>query len=231
MKSFSLKVSGTNLYIEKFSRALDLWAYAFAQNISGTVIITIFSYARPLIMRSINVLTINGEPESERDLIKIVAEAKSHFPAETWDSLRYFGKLNLEHDVQIATGGDSLGGFLFEKLTKRIVRIKKQQRSLNLLLGITPDPILGMYYFFDGGNFKRSIYTVHDYVTKEIGIVSLFRVKEADSSKVVAHGLGHSRGLRHHLEPVDLMYSELLKTVTLQVEGFCEVCLHKLTKD
>ena len=212
-------------------RAQQFLVTFFDRNISGIVIITIFFHAPFLTMQSINVLTINKEPENGRDLIKIVEEAKSYFPTETWDAINYLGKLDVEYDVQIAIGGDSLGGFLFETLTKRFVRMTDEQRSLNLLLGITPDPILATYYFFDGNNFKRSVYIVHDYVTKKIGIVSFFRVKEAYSSKVVAHGLGHSRGLRHHLEPVDLMYSELLKTATLQVEGFCEVCLHKLTKD
>lgn len=198
---------------------------------SGIVIIAIFFRSRNLIMRSINVLAINGEPENGLDLVKIVEKARGFFPKETWDAISYLGKLNLEHDVEIATSGESFGAFLFERLAKRIGRIKDEHKSLNLLLGITPDPILAMYYFFDGKNFKRSLYLVHDYVNEKIGVASFFRVSKAYSSKVVAHGLGHSRGLPHHLEPVDLMYSELLKTTRLQVEGFCEVCLNKLTKD
>jgi len=182
-------------------------------------------------MRSINVLTINGEPENERDLVKIVENARNYFPSETWDEIYYFGKLSLEHDVTIATSEESYGAFLFEKLIGKIEKIKKSDKLVSLLLGITPDPIIALYYFFDGKNFKRTLYLVHDYVAEKAGVVSLFNVSEESSNKVVAHGLGHNRGLQHHAEPIDLMYSELLRFPTLQVEGFCKICVRKLTKD
>ena len=182
-------------------------------------------------MRSIGVLLINGEPKNKRDVIKIVEDASSYFPTETWDDVKYFAKLMLEHDVTIATGGESFGAFLFEKLTRRILKIKHSSSSMNLLLGITPDPIVVIYYFLDGRRYKKTLHLVHDYVDEGIGVVSLFRVNEGSSSKVVAHGLGHNRGLRHHLEPIDFMYTELLRTSTLQVEGFCKVCMQKLTEN
>lgn len=182
-------------------------------------------------MRSINVLTINGEPKNEGDLVKIVEDASDYFPTETWKDVRYLGELSLEHDVKIASNREFFGAFLFEKLIERIGRIKGSDRLMSLLLGITPDPIVAVYYFFDGANFKRALYLVHDYIAEKIGVVSLFRVDDKSSSKVVAHGLGHSRGLRHHAEPIDLMYFELLKSPALQVEGFCKVCLRKLAKD
>lgn len=180
-------------------------------------------------MRSINVLTVNGKPENRPVLVKFAEGARSYFPTETWDEIKYLGKLSLEHDVKIATSGKSFGAFLFEKLKKRIRRIRDSYRLINLLLGITTDPVVATYYFFDGTHFRRTLYLVHDYVNEATGIISLFAVNDRYSSKVVAHGLGHSKGLSHHLEPVDLMYSELLKTSTLQVEGFCKVCLRKLT--
>ena len=182
-------------------------------------------------MHSVNVLTINGKPENELDLVKSAEDARSYFPTKTWDEIRYLGKLGLEYDVKIGTVGESFGAFLFEKLTKRIRGIKDSYGLINLLLAITSDPIVDMYYFFDGKHFKRSLYLVHDYVAETVGVVSLFRVNEESSSKVVAHGLGHSRGLRHHLEPIDIMYPGLLRTSTLEVEGFCKVCLQKLIKN
>lgn len=182
-------------------------------------------------MWPVDVLTINEEPENERDLIRIVEDAKSYFPTETWEDIRYLGKLSLEHDIKISTGGELLGAFLFEKLIERIERAKVSDGLMRLLLGITPDPIVAMYYFFDGKFFKRVVYLVHDYVAKKVGVVSIFRVDEESSSKVVAHGLGHNRGLRHHAKPIDLMYSELLRSSVLQVDGFCEICLRKLKKD
>jgi predicted Zn-dependent protease len=180
-------------------------------------------------MKSISVLTINREPENERDLVKIAEDARRYFPSKTWDDVRYLGKLSLKYDVKIASDGELMGAFLFERLTKTIKRIRAFHRLMDLLLAITSEPVVALYYFFNGKGFKRTLYFVHDYVDETVGIVSLYQVNEKSASKVVAHGLGHSRGLRHHLEPVDLMHPELLRTPALDVEGFCKVCLRKLT--
>lgn len=196
-----------------------------------TVIISIFLCLSVLIMRSINVLTINGELENEIDLVKIVEDAKDYFSPKTWDDIQYLGKLNLKHDVKIAVNEEFFGAFLFKKLIERIGRIKDSDRLTSLLFGITPDPIVAVYYFFDGKNLKRAVYLVHDYMAEKTGVVSLFHVNPESSSKVVAHGLGHNKGLRHHVRPIDLMYYELLRSPTLQVDGFCKVCMRKLAKD
>ena len=184
-----------------------------------------------LIVQPIHILTINTDAGNGRDLIKAAEEALSYFPAETWEDIEYLGKLSLEHDFKIAMGEDSFGAFLFERLAKVFGRIQESYRSIDLLLGVTLDPIIAVYQYFDGGSFKQAPYLVHDYVTETIGVISFFRVEATASSKVVAHGLGHSKGLRHHLEPIDLMHPELLRNSTLQVEGFCEACLNRLTKD
>jgi len=181
-------------------------------------------------MQSINVLTINREPENERDLVNIVEKARRYFPTETWDDIMYLGKLSLEHDLKIAISRESFGALLLEKLIKRIEEMKGSDRLTSLLLGITPDPVVAVYCFFDGKNFKKMLYLVHDYVTEKVGVVSIFQLDEETSRKVVAHGLGHNRGLRHHVEPIDLMCSELLRIPILQVEGFCRVCLRTLKK-
>ncbi|MCW3985014.1 MAG: hypothetical protein NWE91_01175 [Candidatus Bathyarchaeota archaeon] len=181
-------------------------------------------------MRSITVLTINGESENEIDLVKIVEDARTYFPSETWDDIKYLGKLSLEYDVKIALNRESFAAFLFEKLIERIGKINSSDRLMSLLLGITLDPIVAVHYFFDGENFKKTVYLVHDYVAEKVGVVSLFQVDNESSRKVVAHGLGHNKGLRHHMEPIDLMYSEFLRFPRLQVEGFCKVCLRKLTE-
>lgn len=182
-------------------------------------------------MQSIAVLTVSGKPENEKDMVKIVEDASSYFPTDTWDDIKYIGKLRLEHDFKVATSRESYGAFLYQKLINRIRRIRDSKTLTSLVLGITADPIVAMYHFFDRTNFKRTLYLIHDYVDAKVGVVSLFQVNQESSSKLAAHGLGHNRGLRHHTEPIDLMYSKLLNSSTLQVDGFCEVCLRKLTKD
>jgi predicted Zn-dependent protease len=182
-------------------------------------------------MESISVLTIGGETKDKRDMVKIVEDASGYFPMKTWDDIRYIGELTLEHDFRVKTSIDSYGAFLFQKLINRMKGIKESNGLMNLLLGITADPVVALYHYFDNTNFKRALYLVHDYVNGKVGVVSLFQVKEESSGKLVAHGLGHNRGLRHHVEPIDLMYSALLSSSPLQVDGFCEVCLRKLKKD
>ena len=182
-------------------------------------------------MRSITVLTISGKTEDKEDVVEIVEDASGYFPTDTWDDIIYIGKISLEHDFKVATGRESYGAFLFQKLIKRIRKVRDSNRLISLLLGITSDPIVAVHHFFDRTNFKRAFYLVHDYVDEKAGVVSLFQVEEETSSKLVAHGLGHNRGLSHHIAPIDLMYSELLKSPILQVDGFCEVCLRKLAKD
>ena len=180
-------------------------------------------------MQAINVLTISSGPENDRDLVEIIEDARDYFPKKTWDEIRYLEELSLEHDVKIAVGREHSEAFLFEKLVTRVGKMKGSEGLSNLLLGITTDPIVALYHSFDGTRFRRTVYLIHDYVSEKVGVVSLFRVNRNSSSKVVAHGLGHNRGLGHHAKPIDLMYPGLLRLPTLQVEGFCEACLLRLT--
>ncbi|UCH32174.1 MAG: hypothetical protein JSV05_01950 [Candidatus Bathyarchaeota archaeon] len=179
-------------------------------------------------MQPIDILMINEEAEKKEDLIKVIDEAGKYFPQKSWGAINYLGKLHLDHDVKIGTDGKSVGAFFFEKLIGKIKEATDRDSLVGLLLGITLDPVLVMHYSFDGKNFRRTGYFVHDYIAKKIGIVSFFRINKLSYAKIVAHGLGHNKGLNHHTYPIDLMYVELPKEPRLQVEGFCNFCLRKL---
>lgn len=180
-------------------------------------------------MQPICVLTINGEQKNE-EMVRVVEDASGYFPTYIWEDIEYIGKLSLQHDFKVAASGESYGAFLFQKLINKVRRVRDPNR-MSLLLGITANPVVAVYHFFDRTRFRKAVYLVHDYVDEKVGVVSLFQVDEESSSRLVAHGLGHNRGLRHHVEPIDLMYSALLSSSTLQVDGFCKDCLRKLTKD
>lgn len=190
----------------------------------------IFLDIQGLIVNLINVLAINEEVEDEIDIVEVIENAKDYFPTETWDMVRYLGRIRLEHDVKIAMNEESLGAFLFERLLERIEKIRSSSKPGTLLLGLTSDPIIGSYIFFDGKNFKKISYVVHDYMNENVGVVSLFRVEQEKLSEVVAHGLGHNKGLRHHVKPVDLMHPELLRFQRIKL-GFCRFCLQKLSQE
>ena len=176
----------------------------------------------------VNLLTVNSEAGNEQDLVKVVEEAREYFPKESWHEILYFGNLTLYHDVKLIVEGQTMGAFLLKKILDRFEKIRSSDKLVSLLLGITSDPMVLMHYIFDGRSFRRALYVVHDFANRKVGIVSLFKVSEDSSSKVVAHGLGHNRGLRHHAKPIDLMYSELLRASALRVDGFCKTCLLEL---
>ena len=179
-------------------------------------------------MRSIDVVAINGGHKVDSELVEVVEQARDYFPVEAWDEIRYLGELTLEQDFNISTVGQTMGALLFEKLIKKMRTIMKELGLENLLLGITSDPIVCINYFLDKLTFKRTAYLVHDYVDARLGVVSLFSVDDEASSKVVAHGLGHSKGLQHHEKPADLMHPALLRLPSLQVNGFCKTCIRDL---
>jgi predicted Zn-dependent protease len=180
--------------------------------------------------RSIDVLTINEDPKNKKELIEILWQACEYFPRGTWESIEYLGNLNMNHDVRIATNKRIYGAFIFGKLVRKIRKLKKMFEAFEPLLGITSDPIVSVYYRFEMGTYERVVNLIHDYVSEDVGVVSLFRVKEESASRLIAHGLGHNRGLRHHMDPVDLMYIDLLNHPTLYKETFCKKCVSKLKK-
>ena len=85
-------------------------------------------------MQSINILTINEKVENETDIIKVIENAKDYFPKETWGTVQYLGKVRLEYDVKIAVNEESLGAFLFEKLIRRIRKVKGSDKFGTLLV-------------------------------------------------------------------------------------------------
>ena len=178
--------------------------------------------------RLIDVLTINEDTKNEEELLKIVNLACEYFPKGIWESIEYLGNLNIEHDVKVASNTRIYNAFIFEKLLRRIRKLKSMLKAFKLLLGITSDPIVTVYYRFEIGTFQRIISIVYDYVSDDVGVVSLFKAKDMSASMLIAHGLGHSRGLRHHVDPIDLMYIDLLNYPMLNKKDFCKECITKL---
>ena len=182
-------------------------------------------------MQPIDLVGINTGVKSDLDVVSLVEQAKGYFPGETWGEIRFHGQLSLECDVKVSLGKQTLGALLFDKLTARIVKIIDELGLKGLLVGLTLDPIVGISYFLHERTFRRTAYLVHDYMNGRFGVVSLFSIDDETSSKVVAHGLGHSKGLHHHEKPADLMHPELLRLSTLQVNGFCRACLLDLKEN
>jgi predicted Zn-dependent protease len=199
-------------------------------NMLGIAIFSIFSDSNVAIMQPLNILSVNQDPDNSDDPVKFVENAGRFFPKDTWYDIRYLGELSLEHDLEIKIGEEVCGALLFKRLLKRFRALRETRKLIGILLGLTLQPIVDFYHFLEEGKLKSTVFFVHDYVSQNVGVVSLFRVEKDSACKVVAHGLGHNQGLRHHLEPTDLMHSELLQISKLQVEGFCSYCLDSLSK-
>lgn len=181
-------------------------------------------------MKSFDMLTINEKMQSREDLLDIMWRAISYFPEGIWEEINYVGNVAVKQDLQIKSKQEVFGAFLFARLLRRIRAMRGMYRVEDLLLGVTHDPVVVVYHRFEVDRFRRIVSLVHDYVSSEVGVISLFDTKEDATMKVAAHGLGHNRGLGHHSEPVDLMYEGLLRGIDISIDGFCIDCQRKLVE-
>lgn len=180
-------------------------------------------------MRYINLLTINRDFR-EDDLVEVMWNALRYFPDDLWNGINYIGNINVCYDFKINFRGEICGAFLLKNLIEKVRIFKKIFEIENPLVALTCEPVIVSHYRFERGSFKRINNLVRDYMCEELGILSLFKVDEEISVWIAAHGLGHSQGLQHHSEPIDLMYVGLLNGSRLVEEGFCGECRVKLER-
>ena len=172
---------------------------------------------------NLDFVTINCEDRTDVDYLKMVEVATKLFPITILDEISDKGSIQVLSRWKAAIEGKSYRALLFQETFKKL-------KGKDPLIGMIKDPVIAFYHFFDRTNFKKAIYLVHDYMDERIGVVSLFYLEEDASSKLVAHALGHKEGLRHHTEPIDLMYSELLTSYQSIKQSFCPVSVDKLKK-
>ncbi len=178
----------------------------------------------------LDIITINEDLEDKDEIIEIVWKAYKYFPDGLWSGIEYFGNLELKYDVKIRSESKVYGAFIFKRLLERIRDVRRRLGIKDLLLGVTHDPVVTVYRRFEEKSFRNIVNLIYDYVSSEVGFVSLFNVAVDFSSLIVAHGLGHNQGLKHHIKPVDVMYSSLLSGSAILKEGFCEGCEEKLRR-
>ena len=181
-------------------------------------------------VQSLDVLTINEGFRSEGDLVEIVWRAFDYFPRGIWEGVNFVGNVSVGCDLEIKSGEGVYGAFVFSRLIGRIREMRRMFRVEDLLLAVTHDPVVVTFHRFDVDRFKRIVNVVHDYVSDDVGVISLFKTEEDAATKIAAHGLGHNRGLTHHGEPVDLMYARLLNGNPIRIDGFCKECKEKLRR-
>ena len=180
-------------------------------------------------MQFLDMLTINEKPRNKEDLLEIIWKAFDYFPEGVWEGINYLGNIKQKHDLKIKSEERVYGAFIFDGLKDMMIEMKNALKSdYDLLLAVTHDPVVAIYYRFELEKIKRIINLIRDYVSKDIGIVSLFEMEEESATKIAAHGLGHNQGLRHHTEPIDLMYARLLNGYPIKRDGFCVECQRKL---
>lgn len=180
------------------------------------------------LLPSLDLLTINEERKSNEDLVEIMWKAFTYFPEGLWKGVNCVGNLTIKHDLDIRTNEEAHGAFIFSHLVRRVRRMKSNLGAKDLLLAVTHDPVIIMYHRFEISKFRRIVDLVYDYMSDEVGILSLFAKDEEVGIKIAAHGMGHNQGLSHHTEPIDLMYVGLLRGEPLRIEGFCHDCQRKL---
>ncbi|MFQ6064843.1 MAG: hypothetical protein ACE5L6_05135 [Candidatus Bathyarchaeia archaeon] len=179
-------------------------------------------------MQLLDMLTINEEPKSKEGLLETIWKAFDYFPRGIWEEIRFVGNIIVKYDLKIKTREKIYGAFIFNNLMRKIREIKNVFESRGLLLAVTYDPVISVYHQFELESFKRIINLVRDYVSRDVGMLSLFEILDETATRVAAHGLGHNQGLKHHVEPIDLMYGSLLDGHSIKRDGFCDECREKL---
>lgn len=179
-------------------------------------------------MPSIEMLTINETHEDVEEIINIIWRAIEYFPNGLWNEINYLGNANIRYDVKVKFKETMYSAFIFDRLIEKIRRIKRTLQIRDLLLAVTRDPVIAVYHRLEAKKIRRAANIVYDYMSTDVGIVSLFNIEEKAATKVTAHGLGHSRGLRHHTKPIDIMYERLLGEEMLMRDGFCNDCLRRI---
>ncbi|MBS7607517.1 hypothetical protein KEJ14_06760 [Candidatus Bathyarchaeota archaeon] len=179
-------------------------------------------------MPFLEMLTINEGEKRHEEIMEIVWRALKYFPKGLWEEVNYLGNANIKHDVKIKIRESIYGAFIFNNLIGKIKRIRSALGIKNLLLAVTSDPIIAVYHRFDARRLSQVANLIYDYVSWDTGVVSLFRIEDERASKIIAHGLGHNRGLRHHAEPIDIMYEGLLEYKSIRKDGFCNDCIKKI---
>ena len=191
-------------------------------------VIVIFSVG-PESMQSLDMLTINEEFRNSEALAEVMWKAFSYFPRGIWEGVNFVGNISVKCDLKIRSKEEVCGAFVFSRLLRRIRDVKNTLGTGDLLLAVTHDAVIVMFHRFEVDRFKRMVNIVHDYVSNDVGVVSLYDADE-DAARIAAHGLGHNQGLTHHVEPVDLMYVGLLRGRPIEIDGFCNQCKRKLKK-
>jgi hypothetical protein len=181
-------------------------------------------------VQSLDMLTINEELGNSEALAEIMWKAFSYFPRGIWEGVNFVGNISVRCDLKIRSKQEDCGAFVFSRLLGKIREMKSVLKSEDLLLGVTHDPVIVLYHRFEVDGFKRRVNIVHDYVSSDVGLISLYETDEPAAVRVAAHGLGHNQGLTHHVEPIDLMYAGLLHGCRIEIDGFCNECKRKLKK-
>ena len=188
-----------------------------------------FGYSGVLLpFQSIEMLTINEETSKLEDLVELMWKALAYFPSGIWTGVNYMGNVNLGSDLEIELKEELHKTFVFPQILKRIRKVKKKLMIQNFMFAVTHNPVVMLHYRFHIDTFKRRVSLIHDYAAADVGLLSLFKNVGNDGVKIAAHGLGHSQGLDHHGEPVDLMYVGLLTGTPIKMNKFCHECLREL---
>jgi len=196
-------------------------------------------------MNLLDVVTINSKGQYD-GYIKILENAVSFFPSYARYEINPKGNIELTPDGEAIIRGRIHSYFLFKTVMRELRRYRRKHGIENPVFGVTQIVILDIYRRFERGRFKRGVDAVHDYVTDEVGFVSLWKSEyfrdENAPNMITAHAIGHNKGLKHHIAPDDFMYTWLTRLfeknsleenqpVPQRLSELCQKCKNILKKN
>jgi predicted Zn-dependent protease len=202
---------------------------------------TIFLQAQALAdkgldMPTLEMVVINRDTVYAEEMADVFEMVQDRFPSKHLYGIEVLGKVEVKHDTKVLIRGKEYKAHEYANLMRKMKKFKEFLGVKGPFLGLAYDPMVRIYTEITARGVETGIEVLRDYVHENTVVYSCFGVPVNKNFDSALHTLGHVAGLRHHVEPIDIMYYNLLqeqtKLKTLDSSGkyFCEVCEENLKR-
>jgi hypothetical protein len=99
--------------------------------------------------------------------LKLSVKPLNCSPKPYGGQVNYLGNLEAQHHLKIKSNEETYNAFIVDKLMKAIRVLWERFEVEHLLLILTSDPVVMLFYQYTIYGFKANVRLVHDYVNTE----------------------------------------------------------------